>query len=106
VISAAAAGGARPMSARPMPNTGVFHAKAPLFKVASVEKTDAPEGEKGRNWYRYVLKSSTSTITGHRCGSRQYVRDYAAQCAEQLNARATTGQSIWNPRGRKPAGAQ
>ena len=79
--------------------------KAPVFKVARVEKTEAPNGEQGRDWYRYVLKSSSSTITGHRRGSRQFVHDYAKECAERLNTRAATHQSIWNPRGRKPAAA-
>ncbi len=85
-------------------DAGTFYAKAPLFKVDSVEKSVAPEGEEGRNWYRYVLKSSSSTITGHRCGSLKFVRAYAAQCAEQLNTRAASCQSLWAPRGRKPAG--
>jgi len=79
--------------------------KAPVFKVAHVEKTEAPNGEQGRDWYRYVLKSGSSTITGLRRGSRKYVHTYAMQCAEQLNTRAATHQSIWNPRGRKPAAA-
>jgi hypothetical protein len=87
------------------PDTGVFSKKAPVFEVARVEKTDAPNGEQGRDWYRYVLKSNSSTITGKRRGSRQFVHDYATQCAEQLNMRAATHQSIWNPRGRKPAAA-
>jgi hypothetical protein len=84
---------------------GVATTKLPVFEVASVERTDAPEGGIGRNWYRYVLKSHCSTITGQRQGSRQFVHDYATQCAEQLNARAASCKSIWNPRGRKPAAA-
>lgn len=75
------------------------------FKVARVEKTDAPDGGQGQDWYRYVLESGRSTITGHRCGSRKDVLAYATQCAEQLNTRGLTGQSIWSPRGRKPAAA-
>jgi len=75
------------------------------FKVARVEKTDAPDGGHGQDWYRYVLESGRSTITGHRCGSRKDVLAYATQCAEQLNTRGLTGQSIWSPRGRKPAAA-
>jgi hypothetical protein len=74
-----------------------------VFEVACVEKTDAPDGGRGQNWYRYVLKSRRSTITGHRRGSRKDVHAYATECAEQLNLRAATSQSIWNPRGRKPA---
>ena len=75
------------------------------FKVARVEKTDAPDGGQGQDWYRYVLESGRSTITGQRCGSRKDVLAYATQCAEQLNTRGLTGQSIWSPRGRKPAAA-
>ncbi|MBI3777482.1 MAG: hypothetical protein HY274_00955 [Gammaproteobacteria bacterium] len=75
------------------------------FKVASVEKTDAPDGSDGQDWYRYVLDSGRSTISGQRRGSRKDVLAYASQCAEQLNARGLTGQSIWSPRGRKPANA-
>ena len=75
------------------------------FKVARVEKTDAPDGGQGQDWYRYVLESGRSTITGHRSGSRKDVLAYATQCAEQLNSRGLTGQSIWSPRGRKPAAA-
>src|SRR3990172_5546465 len=73
------------------------------FKVARVEKTDAPDGSPGEDWYRYVLESGRSTITGHRRGSRKDVIAYAARCAEQLNVRGLSAQSIWSPRGRKPA---
>lgn len=80
------------------------HAAMPRpFKVARVEKTDAPDGGQGQDWYRYVLESGRSTITGQRSGSRKDVLAYATQCAEQLNTRGQTGQSIWSPRGRKPA---
>jgi len=75
------------------------------FKVASVEKTDAPDGGQGQDWYRYILDSGRSTVTGLRRGSRKDVHAYATQCTEQLNARGLTGQSIWSPRGRKPAAA-
>ncbi|MEK7207832.1 MAG: hypothetical protein AAB134_08135 [Pseudomonadota bacterium] len=75
------------------------------FKVARVEKIDAPDGIVGQDWYRYILESGRSTITGQRSGSRKDVLAYAAQCAEQLNTRGLTGQSIWSPRGRKPAAA-
>ncbi|MDH3514181.1 MAG: hypothetical protein OEM83_04845 [Gammaproteobacteria bacterium] len=75
------------------------------FKVARVEKTDAPDGGQGQDWYRYVLESGRSTITGQRSGTRKDVLAYATQCAEQLNTRGQTGQSIWSPRGRKPAAA-
>ncbi len=92
-----------PKSSAAATRAGLGTTKLPVFEVASVERTDAPEGGHGRNWYRYVLKSHCSTITGQRRGSRQFVHAYAVQCAAQLNARAASCQSIWNPRGRKPA---
>lgn len=73
------------------------------FKVVSVERTGAPDGASGQDWYRYVLENNRSTITGQRRGSRKDVLAYATQYAEQLNARGLTGQSTWSPRGRKPA---
>ena len=75
------------------------------FKVASVEKTGAPDGGQGQDWYCYILASGRSTVTGHRRGSRQDVLAYATQCTERLNAHWRTGQSIWSPRGKKPAAA-
>ena len=75
------------------------------FKVATVEKICAPDGGEGQDWYRYILDSGRSTISGQRRGSRKDVHGYATQCAEQLNTRGLTGQSIWSPRGRKPAAA-
>jgi hypothetical protein len=73
------------------------------YKLAQVEKVDAPNGGQGEDWYRYVLNNGRSTITGRRRGSRKTVTRYANQCAEQLNTRGLTAQSIWSPRGRKPA---
>jgi len=81
---------------------GANDTTAPVFEVARIEKTDAPDGGPDRDWYRYVLTSHRSTITGHRRGSAKHVHAYATECANQLNARAALGQSIWNPRGRKP----
>ncbi len=78
---------------------------APVFQVTSVEKSHAPDGGSDQDWYRYVLTSGRSTITGHRRGSAKCVHAYASECADQLNARAALGQSIWNPRGRKPGAA-
>ena len=73
-----------------------------VFRVDSVEKTDAPGPGQGNDWYRYILKNNSSTITGVRRGTRQHVYDYAAEYVEQLNLRVKFGPSTWNPRGRKP----
>jgi|GEM_PF-680379 hypothetical protein len=75
------------------------------FKVARVEKTAAPDGSDGQGWYRYVLDNGKSTITGQRSGTLKDVTAHAAYCAEQINARGFGKQSLWSPRGRKPAGA-
>jgi hypothetical protein len=76
-----------------------------LYKVMRVEKSEPPDGASGRHWHRYILENGRSTITGHREGSHKDVLAYATLCAEQLNTRGVTAQSIWSPRGRKPANA-
>lgn len=76
---------------------------APVFVVHSVEETEAPSGAKGNDWYRYVLKSDRSDITGLRSGSREQVHSYATEAAERLNTRSALCQPSWSPRGRKPA---
>jgi hypothetical protein len=85
---------------------GLGAAVAPVFEVTSVEKSGAPDGGSDQDWYRYVLTSRRSTITGHRRGSAKGVHAYASQCADQLNTRAAQAQSIWSPRGRKPGAAK
>jgi hypothetical protein len=72
------------------------------FTVTELEKTDAPDGGTGHDWYRYVLHNGKATVTGQRQGTREHVATYAAQFAEQLNARGFRGQSVWSPRGTKP----
>jgi len=79
--------------------------QAAAFKVARVEKTAAPDGTSGHSWYRYVLDNGRSTITGQRSGTLKEVQAHAARCAEQINARGFGSQSLWSPRGRKPAAA-
>ena len=74
-----------------------------VFLVDSVEKTETPGDEPGKDWYRYVLKNHSSTINGLRRGSRQHVFDYAAQYAEQLNTRIVHGPTPWSSRGSKIA---
>jgi hypothetical protein len=71
------------------------------FKLTCVEKIDPPEGGQGQDWYRYVIESGCSTITGQRRGSIEDVTAYATHCAEQLNARGLKVQSIWVPRSKK-----
>lgn len=73
-----------------------------VYHVDSVEKAGPPPGCQGQGWYRYVLKNHRSTINGYRRGSRQFVCDYAAQYAEQLNARTVVGSSRWSMNNKQP----
>ena len=73
------------------------------FRVVQIESSSAPDGGEGQDWHRYVLKSSSSTIVGHRRGSHKEVVAYATECAERLSARGLSAQTIWRPHGRKPA---
>ena len=63
------------------------------FRVALVEKSAVPQGAEGEDWYRYVLESGYAAITGWRRGSLREITQHARHCAEELNARNTTGFS-------------
>jgi len=73
-----------------------------VFHVDSIEQADAPGPEGGVNWYRYILKNDSSTITGLRRGTRRHVLEYAEEYAAQVNSRIKFGPSTWSPRGRRP----
>lgn len=63
-----------------------------VYGVASVEKAEMPAGSEGGEWYRYVLSSGSSRITGFHRGSRAEVEEYAVHCAEELNLRSIRGK--------------
>ena len=63
------------------------------YQVAAVEKTSSPEGGEGENWFRYVLSSGRSQITGLHRGTLDEVTEYAAGCAELVNSRSAIGKS-------------
>lgn len=92
-----------PLADKSSPENGTGITRSLVFEVDRVEKTDAPDGEPQQDWYRYVLKNHKSTITGLRRGTHQHVCDYAAEYAEQLNARILFGSSRWSPNGSKIA---
>lgn len=68
------------------------------FRVALVEKSAMPQGGQGEDWYRYVIESGNSAITGWRRGSRQEITQHARRCTEELNARNAKGFSPWTYR--------
>jgi len=57
------------------------------YTVVSVEKTEAPEGGDGGEWYRYVVGRDKSTIVGNMRGTLQQVTHYAKEFVENLNSR-------------------
>ncbi len=57
------------------------------FTVAAIEKTTAPDGGAGANWYRYVIDSDRSSVTGFTAGSLKEVKAHAERVADGLNAR-------------------
>ncbi len=62
------------------------------YQVASVERAEL-DGAQGQEWYRYVLASGRSLITGFRRGSLDEVTEYARNCADAFNLRSLTGKS-------------
>lgn len=63
------------------------------YEVAGVEKAASPDGGQDGDWFRYVLTSGRSQITGLHRGTLDEVTEYAAACAEQVNSRSAIGKS-------------
>ena len=63
------------------------------YEVASIERAELPDDGKGADWYRYVLSSGRSCITGFHRGSLEEVTEYAEGCAAAFNQRNLTGKS-------------
>jgi hypothetical protein len=63
------------------------------YEVVSVEKSVMPDGTEADDWYRYVLSSGRSRITGFHRGSLDEVKEYATNCVEEFNLRSVRGKS-------------
>jgi hypothetical protein len=61
------------------------------YEVAKVEKTEAPEGMPGDNWYRYVIRRGDQVIDCKKNGTRKAVVEHAESVAEQINSRHFRG---------------
>ena len=64
------------------------------YHVMKVEKTEAPEGLLGDDWYLYVIQkgSLTNTIMGcKKTGTLESVTKHAEEQAETLNQRNVKG---------------
>ena len=64
------------------------------YHVIKVEKTTAPEGMLGENWYLYVIQKGSLSNTIMNCkktGTLKSVTAHAKDVAETINARNVTG---------------
>jgi len=64
------------------------------YHVIKVEKTTAPEGILGKNWYLYVIQKGSLTNTIMDCkktGTLESVTKHAEELAETLNLRNVKG---------------
>ncbi|MDX2477680.1 MAG: hypothetical protein QNL05_09985 [Gammaproteobacteria bacterium] len=61
------------------------------FEVTEVEKTTAPEGMPGDNWYRYVIQKGKQVIDCKKTGSLKAVTEHAESVAELINSRHLRG---------------
>ena len=68
------------------------------YNVVSVEKTDAPEGMQGDDWYHYVIGQGSSKIEGFRTGSLKSVTQHVESYAEDLTERMRNGGSTYAQR--------
>ena len=74
------------------------------FRVISVEKAKDPALGTTGSWYRYIIKSGKSCITGLHRGTLVEVRAFAENCAEAFNLRNRSKgrKSItWSSRSKK-----
>ena len=62
------------------------------YHVITVEKTTAPEGMAGDNWYRYVIQRGTQVIDCKKIGTRKAVTEHAESVAEMINSRHLRGK--------------
>jgi len=64
------------------------------YHVIKVEKTTAPEGMAGENWYLYVIQKGDLTNSIMECkktGTLKSVTEHAKEMAETINSRNVKG---------------
>ncbi|MGI9344216.1 MAG: hypothetical protein ACR2QV_15395 [Gammaproteobacteria bacterium] len=57
------------------------------YKFEGVEKSKAPDGGDGKDWFRYTITQGGNTITGYRQGSQRAVTKAVKQIVLDLNER-------------------
>lgn len=61
------------------------------YRVIAIEKTTAPEGMPGDDWYRYVIKKGNSVMECKKSGTLKTVTAHAENAAELINSRNVRG---------------
>ena len=64
------------------------------YHVIKVEKTTAPDGILGENWYLYVIQKgnlSNSIMNCKKTGTLKSVTEHAEEMAETINSRNVKG---------------
>jgi len=74
--------------------------------VISLERSTGPDGAAGNDWYRYVISSPGSSITGYRRGKKSELLEYLDECTSKLDERLNSGKAPRGTSGRKPNQAQ
>ncbi|TDY00938.1 hypothetical protein [Thiohalophilus thiocyanatoxydans] len=59
------------------------------YTVVSIQKSPAPHGQSGDNWYRYEISGGATTIIGYRRGTLGEARVLARECVIHLNTQLT-----------------
>jgi hypothetical protein len=57
------------------------------YGVVSIERSEAPSGTEGKNWYSYVIAQGPNVIQGYRQGSLKAVTEAVDEVVGQLNER-------------------
>lgn len=75
----------------------VSAASPSVYQVVKLEKTAAPAGAEGDNWYTYTIeRNSMPNIVGNRRGSLEHVREYVQAYVADINLRlGNGGYSMW-----------
>jgi len=61
------------------------------YNVITIEKTTAPEGLLGDNWYRYVIRKGNSVMDCKKSGTLKAITEHAEHVAELINLRNVKG---------------
>ena len=61
--------------------------KGQPYKIVYIERTDAPAGTEGNDWYAYVIAQGDHIINGYRKGKLKAVTEAVEEVIFQLNER-------------------